>query len=290
MLTRDALGSITDHSVEVWKQVVANYIEKHSDNMISRQILDVRKVGTDAGIDVVTTYDARDSAYAKICAKGTVPSGSGVSVGTTKYEIYQILDGFDIHEKDLELDPKLKARNIDMCTRNIHRKEDDVVVNGETALNLDGIADIVPSGNKITTSTNAGAWSGTEANDIYQDVLVAIGMLDTDFEPSWILGHPTDINYLNGMDSERIPYWKTVIDLFKGAKTKDDFMKKSNRCTEGTVFIGCKDEKAGELVVSEELTVKALPMQRGRVYPVELYEWVTPEFHTADAYAQIATG
>lgn len=289
MIQDQAQGILQHHAKEYTREIL-NYVEKYSDNMVARKLFPVRNVGKDVEIDVVTTYEKRSGDGAVVCGKGVVPSGSGARASSANHTIYQILDGFSIHEKDLKLDPKLKNRNVDICMRNVHKTEDDLAINGQTNLNLDGIVDVVPSGNKITTATNNGKWDGSESNDIYQDVLTAIGMLDGDFDPSWIVGNPTDINYLNGMDSERQPYWKTIIDLFPSAKKKEDVFFKSNRVTAGNVYVGCKDPMAGEVVVSENATVATIPMQPGRIYPIEIYEWVTVELHTADCFAEIATG
>lgn len=288
MIQTDAAGGILKRKAEVWEAEILNYREKFSDNMVGRKILSVRKAGADAEIDVVTQYD-RQGKGAIVAAKGVVPSGSKVSVKSTSHDIYQILDGFSLHEKDMNIDPKLKNREIDLCMRNIHREEDNLVINGDTTLNLNGIAD-VSSNNQITTSTNHGAWDGTEANDIHADFISAIVLIDSDFEVSFVVGNPTDINYLNTLDSERQPYWKTLIDLFQGAKKKQDFMFKTNRATAGTVYLGPTDPLAAELVVSENPTVRTLPMQPGGNFPVEIYEWVTPEIHNTDSMAEIATG
>jgi len=289
MIQHDSVSAILQHKAEAWEREILDYIERYSDNMVARKILPIRNVGASIEIDVVTTYD-RTGGGAAVCAKGVVPSPTGVRAKRTNHSIYQILDGFDIHEKDLNLDPKLKAREIDICMRNIHKAEDDLCLNGSTTLNVTGITSAVPSSNQISTSTNHGAWDSSEANDIHADFVAAINLIDSDFEPVFCAGNPTDINYLNTLDSERQPYWKTVIDLFPGAKSKSDFLFKSNRITAGTVYIGPKDVLAAELVVSENPKVVTLPLQRGRVYPVEVYEWVTPEIHNTDAFVSIATG
>lgn len=290
----DSNQAILARNTEEWTREILNFVEKYSDNMVGRKIVNVRNIGADVAVDVVQTFDKK-GADALICAKGTVPSGTGSSVIETKHSIYQLLAGFDIHEKDLKLDPKLKNRNIDICMRRVHRAEDELVINGNTALNINGITDGIPTANQITvagaggTLANNGAWNGSEANDIYQDVLNAIGMLDTDFDAAWIAGNPVDINYVRGMDSERNPYWETLRGLFNATKP-EDFLFKSNRFTAGTVIVGVKDPDAAELVIGENPKVTALPIQRGQMYPVEITAWETFEKHNTDCFASIATG
>lgn len=289
MITKDAVGGILQRKAEVWEREILDYIEKYSHNMIARKVLPIRNVGKDAEIDVVSTYESTGRG-AIIAAKGVVPSGSKVKVKSTSHTIYQILDGFDLHEKDLNIEPKLKNRNVDLCMRNVHKAEDELALNGKTSINVNGISDAPAlSSNTTTAAQNHGAWDGSEANDIHADIIRAINQLDTDFDAAWILGNPIDINYLNALDSERQPYWRTIVDLFDGATKKTDFLFKSNRITAGTVYVGVKDILAAELVVSENATVATLPMQRGRLYPVEIYEWVTVEIHNTNAFASIVT-
>jgi len=287
-LTTDAAGGILKRNAELYEGMILNYAEKFSDNMVGRKILSVRKAPKDKEIDVISQYD-RQGAGAIVAAKGAIPAGSKVSVKATSFPIYQILDGFVMNEKDMTVDPKLQKKNVDLCMKNIHRTEDDLCINGDTTLNLNGIADVA-SNNALTTSTNHGAWDGTEANDIHADYVGAIGLMDTDFDAAFTVGNPVDMNYLNTLDSERQPYWKTLIDLFPAARKKEDFIFKSNRCTAATVFLGPTDSDAAELVVAENPTVRTLSLQSGGNYPVEIYEWVTPEIHNTDSMAQIATG
>lgn len=275
--------------VEEWTREIPNYVEKYSHNMIARKVLPVRKVGADVAVDVVTTYESTGTG-AVIAAMGTVPSGSRTAASVDKHSIVQILDGFNVHEKELKLDSKIKSRNLDMCIRNLHKKEDELAINGDTNTNISGITDAPATANTITTAQNNGAWDGSEANDIYQDVLTGIGLLDSDFDVAGILCNPVDALKLRGMSSERQQYWTEIVDLFMGAKKFDDFVFKSNRVTAGNVYLFVKDPMAAELVVAENTTVAAIPQQPGRNYPIEVYEWCTVEIHNTDCFVKIATG
>ena len=288
MLGQDNVNVIPARAVEEWTRQIAAYVEKYKDNMIARQVLPVRKVADSTAIDVATEYN-RSGPGAIVCAKGTIPDSTIGTMTYTKHDVYQILAGFDYHERDLQQDSKLKSRNVDICMRSIHRTEDDFILNGSTTLNVTGITTAVQSANTIAAGSNHGAWDNSEANDIHADMVDLINLVDTDFEPAWVLGNPTDINKLNNLDSERQPYWKTIIDLFQGAREKKDFLYKSGHITAGTIYIGPKDPMAAEIVVAENPKVTTLPIQRGRVYPVELAEWLTVEIHEKDAFAKIAT-
>ncbi len=290
MLQGDAAGpmAIPNHLLKVYQGKILEYVDNYYDNMVGRKLLSTRKVAATAATDIITEYH-RKGRGAVVAPKGAVPHGSGTDVRQVSHNVVQILDGFVLNEKDMQQDPKLQGRNIDVCMDNIHREEDNVAINGHTASNIDGLADI--TSNAITTSTNCGAWNPqSEANDIYQDVLNAINLMDSRYEPAWLAGHPTDINYLLGMDSERNQYWKSIVSLFDGARTFKDFAVKSKQFTEGTVYIGPKNGAVAEFVVSENPKIRKLPMQSGGNLPIELYEWIAVEYHNADAFVKIATG
>jgi len=283
---------IETHFAKAWDRVILGFVERYKDNMMARQVLAVRDVGASVEIDVVTSYE-RQNEGAAIVAKGAVPVGSAVSGVPANYTIYQILDGFMIHEKDIKVDPAAKDRDMELVMRHVHRKEDDFCFNGQTSLNINGIVNSVPTANKITSSTNHGSWDGLDTTiDIHADVIGALALLSGNFDPAWMLGNKTDILYLYSLDSERQPYWKTIAPLFGKSDTVDPrtWLKTSNHITAGHVYVGPVDPEAAELVVSENPYYRVISMQRGGNYPVEICEWVTPEIHDTDAFGEIATG
>jgi hypothetical protein len=292
MISNDA--ATLQHFVEAWEREIVDYVERYKDNMTSRNVLDVRNVGADIAIDVVTNYD-RTGPDAQIIAKGAVPKSMGLSATDTKHDIYQIATGFSISQKDLSLDPTSKNRLIDIAMRDIHRKEDDIALNGVTSLNLNGIADAAAANanGTITTATNAGAWSGETGTDIYDDINTALGLMDSEFDPAFLVGNRTDLLYLNRMDSERQPYWRTIAPLFNMKDGDRSWIWTSNHITAGTVYMVPKNFMAGEMVVSENASITTLyngGMGPGRNFFFELAEWVVPEMHNNDAFVSIATG
>lgn len=286
MMQKDA--EIMQSKAENFDRYIANYINRMDHNQIGRKVVTTRNVGASTAIDVVTTYE-ETGAEAAICARGTIPSNSGSVPNETKHTLYQILSGFQMHDKDKQEDAKLHARNVDICMRKIHKAEDDFVINGSSALNVDGITDAPSSANTITTNTNSGAWAATETNDIYQDFVLAKGMLDSDFEPAGVLCNPTDANYLLGVDSERKPYWEAIRGIFK-AKDFDSFVFQSNRVAQGNAYMFAKGPEVAELVIAENARTIIYPMQPGQVWPVEIKEWVTIEIHNKDCFVKMATG
>lgn len=290
MIGNDA--ATLQHFVETWEREIVDYVEKYKDNMTSRNVMHVRNVGADVAIDVVTNYD-RTGPGAQITAKGAVPKSMGLSASDTKHDIYQIATGFHISKKDLNLDPKQKNRLVDIAMRDIHRKEDDIVINGVTNLNLNGIVDAAAanSNGTITAGTNAGAWSGETGTDIYDDINSALALMDDEFDPEYLLGKRTDLLYLNRMDSERQPYWKTIAPLFDMKEGDRSWIWNSNHFAANKVYLTPGDDfMAGELVVSENATIDVLyngGMGPGKNYYFEVSEWVVPEFHNNDAFVEI---
>jgi len=224
----------------------------------------------------------------------------GVKVEDTKHDIYQIATGFHISQKDLSLDPTTKNRLIDIAMRDIHRTEDDMVLNGVSKINLDGLVaaaqansngKIVASGASGSDTNNAGAWAGETGTDIYDDINTALGKMDDEFDPVFLQGKRTDLLYLNRMDSERQPYWKTIGPLFNMQEGNRAWLWNSNHYTAGKVYLTPGDDfMAGELVVSENATIDMLyngGMGPGKNYYFEVSEWVVPEFHNNDAFVEI---
>ena len=297
MITTDA--AVLKHFVETWEREIVDYVEKYKDNMTSRNVMHVRNVGADVAIDVVTNYD-RTGPGAQITAKGAVPKTMGVEVSDTKHDIYQISTGFEIAKKDLSLDPKTKNRLIDIAVRDIHRKEDDFAINGDSGINVGGIVDaaqantngkIVASGASGSDTNNAGAWSGETGTDIYNDINTALGKMDDEFVPKYLLGRRTDLLYLNRMDSERQPYWMSIAPLFDKKEGDRSWIWNTNWIAAGKVYLVAEDFMAGELVVSENVSIDPLyngGLGPGKNYHFEIGEWVVPEFHNNDAFVEIA--
>ncbi len=290
--------AILQHFVEEWEREIVQYVEKYRDNMTARNILEQRKVGEDVSIDVVQKFD-RTGPGAQIVAKGSVPDSMGVKSETVKHDIFQIATGFWLNAKDLKLSPSTKNRLVDISMRDIHRAEDDFALNGNTSLNIKGIVaaaqansngKIVASGASGNDTNNKGAWSGETGTDIYDDINTAIGKMDEDFEPAYLLGCREDLLYLNRMDSERKPYYHDIAGLF-GAKNEKDksWIWTSKYISPGKVYLIPKDFLAAELVISENPKIIEYPMSPGQNYWIELAEWVVPEMHQVDAFVEIAT-
>jgi len=278
------------HNIEQWKREIPDYISKMEDQIISRKALPVRKVGADIQWDNVDHYD-RTGEGAQILAKGMAPKGSGSVATTVPFQMYQIIDGFRIHEKDIKLDPKMKSRNVKIVLNNIHRKENVLALNGDTAHNIKGITGAAAA-NTNGVATRTAVWTSPTTAKYYDDILIARDLMDQDFEPRFLIGNRTDLNKLDALsDDTKQPVWKQIASLF--GKTEQDSKKSwmipvgNATLAAGKVYLAAFDEDAAELVISENPTMRALSMQPGGDYPIEMYEWLNVEVHEDNAFVEL---
>jgi len=289
-------AQVAEHAVKTWEKEIEDWVERYKDNMVARQVAHVRKVDEKVEVDVATKYE-RTGTGAVVAAKGHIPKGSSFTSTETPYTLYQIIDGFGIHAKDIRQDPKAKNRNVSICMGNLHRKEDLFFINGDAGLNVKGMAATAqanPNG-KITASgasgsdvDNKGAWAGETGTDPYDDIIQAIDRLGENFDPFCLLGHRNDLNYLLRKDSQRRTFADDVAGLFGAKEPKDrSWMIYCNQMTRGKVYVGARHPEACELVVAENPHPIIYPMQPGQVYPVEVVEWVRAEFHNAECWVEL---
>ena len=284
-------NAILEHFIENWDKMLKDYVSKMEDKIISRKFLPTRNIGGDVMYDIVTRYD-RTGAGAQIMSKGAVPKGSGVDATTETYMMYQLLDGFLIHEKDMKLDPKLKGRELEIILNNIHRAENILTLTGNTAHGMDGLADIVPAGNVWSAAEK---WDRTGgAPEYYDDVLSAIALMDQDFEPRYLIGNRQDMLQLYWLsDDTKQPVYQQIAGLF-GKNPTDPVSSWLIPCGNSTLPVGTAyvvpyDADAAELVISENPSLRAIPQQRGGNYPIEMYEWLNMEWHEPNAFCSIDT-
>lgn len=295
MIENDA--AILEHFVEEWEKVLIEWVDKHKDNLTARNIMNQRNVGEDVIIDVTQKYD-RTGPGAQIVAKGTAPDSMGITASTVTHEVYQIATGFWINVKDLKIDPKTKSRLVEIAMKDIHRKEDEFVLTGSTKHNVSGIVDaaqanslgkIMATGASSPDKNNKGKWEGETGTDIYNDINTAIGMMDGNFEPAYLVGNRKDLLYLNRVDSERIPYYKAISGLFGMKNESDkswmwmtDVVDLSHK-----VYLIAKDTLAADFVISTNPHIIPYPMSAGQNYWTELSSWSVPEIYENDAFVEI---
>jgi hypothetical protein len=288
MIRNDA--AILQHFVEEWEKVIPEWVDEHKQNLTARNILHRRDVGADVTIDVVEKYD-KTGPGAQITAKGAVPKTFGIKTTSENFTIHQIATGFNINVKDLKASPNAKARLVEIAIAEIHEKEDDIALNGDTAHNITGIvaAAVANTNGKITAGTNQGAWAGETGTDIYTDVADAISLLDSKYKASFLVGNSKDIRYLYHKDSERNAYYEDMGILFNKKDPKDlSWIWSSDYITRGKVYIVAKDTMAADFVVSEDPGIVTYALAPGQNYPIEVYSWSQTEIYANEAFVEIA--
>jgi hypothetical protein len=288
MIRNDA--AILQHFVEAWEKVIPEWVDEHRQNLTARNILHRRDVDASITIDVVEKYD-KTGQGAQITAKGAVPKTFGVSTKSENFTIHQIATGFNINVKDLKASPDAKARLVEIALAEIHEKEDDVCLNGDTEHNITGVVDAAQANanGKITAATNNGAWSGETGTDIFTDVADGISFLDSKYKPSFLVGNSKDIRYLYHKDSERNMYYEDMGILFGLTNPKDtSWIWSSDHIARGHVYIVSKDTMAADFVVSEDPGVVSYALVPGQNYPIEIYSWSETEIYANEAFVEIA--
>jgi hypothetical protein len=261
MIQNDA--ALLQHFVEVWEKVIPEWVDEHKQNLTARNILHRRDVDAAVTIDVVEKYD-KTGQGAQITAKGAVPKTFGIKTTSENFTIHQIATGFNINVKDLKASPNAKARLVEIALAEIHEKEDDICLNGDTEHNITGVVDaaqantngkIVASGASGNDINNKGKWAGETGTDIYTDVADAISFLDSKYKKN-----PNDLSWI----------WS------------------SDYITRGKVYVVAKDTMAADFVVSEDPGVVSYALAPGQNYPIEIYSWSETEIYADEAFVEIA--
>lgn len=302
MITAQTDVQTLQHFIENWEKVIINYFKENKDNMAARKIVAQRNVGASVGIDVVQSYDRTEewTAQVGIHAKGTVPNITGLNASSEPWTIYQNSTAFYLNAKDITQDPKAKSRLADIAAKNIHRFEDRFVLEGDSNLSINGIADmgaandlgkIVSDSASGTDVNNKGKWTGETGTDIYDDVLTAKKKLGDGFSADILVGREDDLLNTFKMDSERQPYHMTIGGLFKKKPTDTSWMFMNDNFSSGTednVYLISKNAEGSEFVVAENPKLISYPIMAGQNYYFELTEWICFQAHDNQSVVQIA--
>lgn len=288
-MTMNYSSSIPAHLTESFEKEILNYQQKQRDNMLARNLSTIRNVGPTIQTDTVTFYEksgGNGSITAAITAKGDTPPIVGVKGKKVSHAMYQLGATVMINERDLNLDPRQFNKKIDIATRDVHRLEDYIWINGDTATGLTGLvtsAQANPNGRVLNTGAsspnvnNIGNWAGSDTYiDVYTDVLEACNRIGDNFNPQYLVGRRADLAPIRKMDDMRKTYADDILDLF-GAGSAKDFIRYSLYVPSGYVYVVAKDTDATEFVISEDVRVDtSVGKDTGGNFPVVIKEWVNP--------------
>lgn len=285
--------------VTAWVREINEYEMQYKNTLFARNYLPNRDVGATIDYDTVTYYNTADR-RGQFISKGSIPDSFTARARTAKHEIYQVAEAFVINERDLAKPDgaAMKTKELDIAVRNLHKAEDYAALNGDgmDLLGIVGAARANDHGKIATTGgtyNNMGAWDGSDtARDPYEDVNLALTLMEESFQPKYLVGNRLALSYLNTMDSERQPFWKQISALFgKGAEDRS-WMVESQYAPAGYVYLMPFDPQAAEFVVSEEIDIKDdYAKQPGGNFWIEITEWLNPaEIHVNEAFVEIAIG
>lgn len=278
--------SIPDNVVQIWEKQILKTQDVLKDAVIARNVQFIRTLPETVDIDTVqfVAGSGDDDIPAKVVAKGAPPDVTDVRIAETDFRQYQISVGFYMNERELKQDPMLKNRKIDWAVRQIHRREDYMFFNGDSAIGLRGLqtaarsnpnGKIVKSGASGPDVNNKGAWDGS-TKDIYADVLEAVNRLGAGYDPTYLIGRRSDLGNIYQMDSMRNSFAEKIGQLF-GTNDPTQFIRYSAYCPEGYVYVVAKDPMASEFVLSQDVRiVDEMIREKGGNYWVEINEWVNP--------------
>ncbi len=281
--------------VTEWVREINQYEQQYKNTLFARNYLPNREVGANIDYDTVTYYNSPDR-RGQFISKGSIPEPFTARARTAKHEIYQIMEAFVVNERDLAKPEgaSMKTKELDIAVRNLHKAEDYAAINGD-GMDLLGIvgAARANSNGKITTSTNMGAWSGSDTTrDPFEDINKAMVLMEDSFQPKYMLGNRQSLSYLNNMDSERIMFAEEIAKLFNKGPQDRSWIVESQYVPDGYVYLLPFDPQAAEFIVSEEIDIKDdYAKQPGGNFWVEINEWINPvEVHQNDAFVEIAIG
>jgi len=295
-------ASIPAHFNESFARDVLNYRKRELDKQLARNLSTIRMVGPSVDKDTITYYEktgGNDTIAAKITAKGAIPEQIGVKGNEVTHSMYEVTVGFMLNGRDLNLDPAVQRRKVEVATAEVRRREDYTWINGDTATGLTGLvtsARANPNGKVVNTGAaspdvnNIGTWAGTDTYmDIYTDVLEACNRIGDDFAPKYLCGTRQTLAPIRKMDDLRNVYADQLLDLF-GAGSTNDFIRTSKYFPTGYAYVIAQDMEFNEFVISEDLAVDTtFGKEPGNNYRVELREWVAFEFHNNEGAVEINT-
>lgn len=284
---------------------IAEWYDVNLDNQMARKCTVITQVP-----DTTETYEINKIDYASndVVPNAKKSPGVEVSLGglTEDTPLWRWSDFFVMNEDDLAKDPMLQRRYIEGCMSKIYRGEDKVWFAGRSVNNISGVdvaaglnsnGKVVASGASESDTNNTGAWLTSDTNrDIYEDVRVARGKLDSKYRTS--LGNLYMIGSAASMDAmwQKDPYsdnstpiHESVGTLFGRRPGDMSWMVINDQVTSGYVYIVSKNREAAELIQARGVTIDDnYPRKPIKNFEVHLYQDVGIAFHDNNAFVEIA--
>ncbi len=274
--------------------------QKYKDGYVGRTLVEQRPVGSNIRQDIVFAVDktaAKDGiSTARISAGGSAPDVVGTKGKNITHTVWRIDNAILMNEAEIKINPARWNTNVAVAMLECQRRENYTIINGDSQHNIVGLvgAAALNKRGSITAATNAGAWDGSEQDQVmnpYEDIRNALEFVDPNLTGQLYLGgRPASLNYLLQEDDLGKVYADKIGGrLFGRALGDTSWMVKSDYFPANEVFLVLKSMMAAEIVIAEDYNVDAnYPREKGQNQYAEIGGWIGVELHNNESVVDIA--
>lgn len=298
-------GAIPGTHLATWYDDINVWLDDNLDNQVARKVTYLNsQLDPETEDYEISKIDYRS---ATVMPQAKKTPGVEVSIGGSgeRAKIWRWPDFFVFNEADTNKSPTLYSQYVSACMTAIMRGEDYVWYNGSSRYGITGMKTTAEanSNGKVTASggtyNNNGAWLTDDTNrDIYEDLRVARGLLDSRFRANlknlFLVGNANSLDALDQKDpysTNSTTIAASVCGLFGRtvADPIESWAIRNDQIDDGYVFIVCKNREAGEILQARTVTIDDnYPRKPIGNLEVHLYQDVGIAFHNANAYVEIA--
>ncbi len=293
-------AGIPQEVVQQMQKTILVYQQMYKDNYVGRTLIQQRpNVGSNIRKDIVRKIDknkAQDGiSTARISLGGTSPDIVKTKGKDVMHQIYRIDAALLMNEAEIALDPSRWNADTSVAMLECMRRENYTIINGNDTWGITGIVGAAQANSRgsITSSTNKGAWAGTETDAVmnpYKDILTALGYIDPQVRGTFYLGgRPAYLDYLLEED-DLGKVWADKIGtrLFGRSQNDVSWMVKSDYFPANKVYLVSKSMLGAELLIPEDYSVDAnYPREKGQQVYAEVGGWIGLEIHNNDFAVEI---
>lgn len=263
-------------TLEQYQQLRTKVIGVADAELQGRKIL-FQPPGIDFGTQDYGYDKLTDLSAAEIIGKYSPGSKDMIDLTRKSATVPILHKGFKVSRIDLGSSKRtkkgtIKAVGLNRASRKVAELEDDMIVNGNSAHNVNGIEDIY--GNTVAGTLNWGSGTLTDANNPYTDCSNLAALIEADgFDIEFLLMHPTNYREaakkITGSDG-------TWLDMIQKNVTPN--VLKSSAVAEGSVYGGDMGEEIAELVIPENFELLDPNVEGMMVYEFDVITRSLPVF------------
>jgi hypothetical protein len=233
---------------------------------------------------------------ARISLGGTAPEEVGGKVKDKLHQIHRVDIAIRKNEAALNADPTAWNSDTNIAMLECQKRENYMIIAGDTTFGITGLSGVGAANSRgsITSSTNNGAWDGSETDHImdpYADLVKALDYVDPELVGELYLGgRPAYMNLLLQED-DLGKIWADKIGgrIFGRPLGDTSWMVKSDYWPANYVYLVCKTAQATELLIPEDYALDAdYPREKGQNVYAEIGGWIGFEVHNNASVVRIA--